>query len=185
MNGKRHIEYTCRKISKRIGIFAKARNVLYKSCLMNLYYTFAYPYFIYCNQEWGNAYETRNADAFIRTIWVTWHQKNWHKNLWCGCVEFISIIYINIYIQRSVSIAMFKYSLRCHLIDQKLHVDLTWCLSLCMVRGFCVFPWLDYDGMTDGNFRGKYNPMSGIYRTRKAISYLLTTVCWIHYDNFI
>ena len=58
LNWKGHIEYTCKKLSKCIGILAKARKVLYKSCLINLYYTFAYPYFIYCNQVWGNAYQT-------------------------------------------------------------------------------------------------------------------------------
>ena len=39
LNWKRHIEYTCKKLSKCIGILAKARKVLYKSCLVNLYYT--------------------------------------------------------------------------------------------------------------------------------------------------
>ena len=58
LNLKRHIEYTCKKLSKCIGILATARKVLYKSCLINLHYTFAYPYFIYCNQVWGNAYQT-------------------------------------------------------------------------------------------------------------------------------
>ena len=58
LNWKRRVEYTCKKLSKCIGILAKARKVLYKSCLINLYYTFAYPYFIYCNQMWGNAYQT-------------------------------------------------------------------------------------------------------------------------------
>ena len=30
LNWKRHIEYTCKKLSKCIGILAKARKVLYK-----------------------------------------------------------------------------------------------------------------------------------------------------------
>ena len=64
LNWKWHIEYTCKKPSKCIGILAKARKVLYKSCLINLYYTFAYPYFIYCNHVWGNAYQT-NLEKFI------------------------------------------------------------------------------------------------------------------------
>ena len=64
LNWKRHIEYTCKKLSKCIGILAKARKVLYKSCLINLYYTFAYPYFIYCNHVWGNAYQT-NLEKII------------------------------------------------------------------------------------------------------------------------
>ena len=38
LNWKRHIEYTCKKLSKCIGILAKQRKVLYKSCLINLYY---------------------------------------------------------------------------------------------------------------------------------------------------
>ena len=58
LNWKRHIEYTCKGLSKCIGIFTKASKVLYKPCLINLYYTFAYPYFIYFNQVWGNAYQT-------------------------------------------------------------------------------------------------------------------------------
>ena len=28
-------------------------------------------------------------------------------------------------------------------------VDLTWCMSLCMMRVYCVLSWLYYDGMTD------------------------------------
>ena len=63
LNWKRHIEYTCKKISKCIGILAKARKVLYKPCLINLLCTFAYPYFIYCNY-WGNAYQT-NLEKII------------------------------------------------------------------------------------------------------------------------
>ena len=36
LNWKRHIGYTCKKLSKCIGILAKSRKVLYKSCLINL-----------------------------------------------------------------------------------------------------------------------------------------------------
>ena len=46
---KKHIEYTCKKLSKCVGILCKARKKLYKSTLISLYYSFAYPYFIYCN----------------------------------------------------------------------------------------------------------------------------------------
>ena len=55
---KRHIEYTCSKLSKCAGILLKARKKLNKSALISLYYSFAYPYFIYCNQVWGNTYPT-------------------------------------------------------------------------------------------------------------------------------
>ena len=53
---KTHIEYTCKKLSKCVGILCKARKKLYKSTLISLYYSFAYPYFIYCNHVWGQNY---------------------------------------------------------------------------------------------------------------------------------
>ena len=58
LSWKCHIEYTCKKIAKCIGIILKARKKLNKSVLLNVYYSFAYPYFIYCNHVWGNIYPT-------------------------------------------------------------------------------------------------------------------------------
>ena len=55
---KCHNEYTCKKISKRVGVILKARKKLNKSVLLNSYYLFAYPYFICCNNVWGNTYPT-------------------------------------------------------------------------------------------------------------------------------
>ena len=54
----RHIEYTCKSLSKCVGILAKARKKLDKSSLLTLYYSFAFPYFIFCNHVWGNTYQT-------------------------------------------------------------------------------------------------------------------------------
>ena len=45
-------------VSKCAGIIAKARRKLHRSPLITLYYTFAYPYFIYCNHVWGNNYSS-------------------------------------------------------------------------------------------------------------------------------
>ena len=56
LSWKSHIEYTCNKISKCVGVILKARKKLNKSVLLNLYYSFAYPYFIYYNHVWGNTY---------------------------------------------------------------------------------------------------------------------------------
>ena len=53
-----HINYICKKISKCTAMLLKAHKVLGKSCLTNLHYTFAYPYFIYCSYVWGNTYQT-------------------------------------------------------------------------------------------------------------------------------
>ena len=58
LNWKNHIEYTCKKLSKCIGILSKARRKLQKSSLISLYYSFAFPYFIYCNHVWGSTYQT-------------------------------------------------------------------------------------------------------------------------------
>ena len=58
LNWKKHIEYINKKLSKCTAILLKARKVLHNNCLINLYYTFAYPYFIYCNNIWGNTYPT-------------------------------------------------------------------------------------------------------------------------------
>ena len=53
-----HIEYTSKKLSKCVAILAKARKKLQKSCLISLYYSFAYPYLTYCNHVWGSNYRT-------------------------------------------------------------------------------------------------------------------------------
>ena len=56
LNWKRHIEYTANKIAKVVGIMIKARLYLCRKTLVNLYYTFAYPYFTYCNTLWSSTY---------------------------------------------------------------------------------------------------------------------------------
>ena len=55
---KSHIDYICTKLSKVCGILSKARKVLSKDTLKSLYFTFAYPYFIYCIHVWGNTCAT-------------------------------------------------------------------------------------------------------------------------------
>ena len=58
LSWKKHIEYTCNKLSKSVGIILKARMKLHKTALVTLYYSFAYPYLIYCNLVWGSTYST-------------------------------------------------------------------------------------------------------------------------------
>ena len=43
-----HIDKVCCKMSKGIGIIKKLRRVLSRKSLLNLYYTFIYPYLIHC-----------------------------------------------------------------------------------------------------------------------------------------
>ena len=58
LSWKKHIDYTCKKLSKCVATISKARKMLYKPSLIMLYYSFAYPYFMYCNHVWGNNYPT-------------------------------------------------------------------------------------------------------------------------------
>ena len=49
-----HISYLKRKISKGIGILCKLRKCFSSSTLLTLYYSFIYPYLLYCIEVWGN-----------------------------------------------------------------------------------------------------------------------------------
>ena len=50
-----HINHICNKISKTVGILYRIRPYLTESLLIQLYYSFVYPYLIYCNKIWGGA----------------------------------------------------------------------------------------------------------------------------------
>jgi hypothetical protein len=53
-----HIQYITKKIAKSIGILSLARQTLNKNTLIQLYYSFIYPYLLYCNIIWGKAAAT-------------------------------------------------------------------------------------------------------------------------------
>lgn len=52
---KSHVNYCKSKVSKCVGILKLARFLLDSGTLLQLYYTFIYPYLSYCNEIWGNA----------------------------------------------------------------------------------------------------------------------------------
>ena len=58
LNWAAHILYIKIKNSKSIDIIFKIRNFLDKHSLRNMYFTFIYPYLIYCVEIWGNTNET-------------------------------------------------------------------------------------------------------------------------------
>ena len=70
---KEHLQYI-EKISKSIGIIYKIRPYLDKATFKNLYFTFVFPYLIYCVEVWGNACDThlepiiKIHKRYIRTI---------------------------------------------------------------------------------------------------------------------
>ena len=53
LNWKDHMSYLICEISKGIGMIIKARQYLNKNGIIPLYYSFIYPYLIYCNHIWG------------------------------------------------------------------------------------------------------------------------------------
>ena len=52
---KDHVNFICGKIARGIGIMLKSRHYLYRNTLTTLYYSFVYPYYVYCNHIWGNS----------------------------------------------------------------------------------------------------------------------------------
>ena len=53
LSWKPHIDFVSKKISKSVGIIAKARFYLSSQTLMTLYYSLVYPFLTYCNVAWG------------------------------------------------------------------------------------------------------------------------------------
>ena len=58
LNWKIHLAYISGKIARGIGILIKARGYFNNDCMKCLYYSFIYPYLMYCNHIWGNTYKT-------------------------------------------------------------------------------------------------------------------------------
>ena len=52
-----HINEICNKLSRSVGIIYKLKNKVPCESLISLYYTFVYPYVLYCNLVWGGTFE--------------------------------------------------------------------------------------------------------------------------------
>ena len=55
---KPHIDFVSKKISKSVGIIAKARFYLSSQTLMTLYYSHVYPFLTYRNVAWSSTYRS-------------------------------------------------------------------------------------------------------------------------------
>ena len=53
LSWKDHILYISGKLARGTGVILRARKYLMKETLISLYYSFVYPYLIYCNHVWG------------------------------------------------------------------------------------------------------------------------------------
>ena len=56
---KKHIELIESKMSKNIGILYKAKFLLNKTCLKNIYFSFIQSYLIYANIAWASTNQTK------------------------------------------------------------------------------------------------------------------------------
>ena len=71
-----HIDFISKKISKSFGIIYRLKECLLQNNLKSLYYSFIYPYLLYCNLawSWGGTFSTyldrllKNQKIFIRII---------------------------------------------------------------------------------------------------------------------
>jgi len=64
LNWKDHILQISKKMAKNIGILRRMRHYLPSNILINLYYTFIFPYLSYCNISWGVNY-TRTINCLV------------------------------------------------------------------------------------------------------------------------
>ena len=89
------------KNSRCIGIISKASRMLHKSSPISPYYSFAFPYFIYCNHVWGNTYKTnlktivRVQKILVRIITCSWYRA--HTEPLMAANNLLSIADINVY----------------------------------------------------------------------------------------
>ena len=58
LNFYHHIRYLKGKISRGLGILYRGRKFFNEKTMLTLYNVFIYPYFMYCNEVWGNTYPT-------------------------------------------------------------------------------------------------------------------------------
>jgi hypothetical protein len=105
-----HINIIKNKISKSIGIIAKARKYLNSNTLLTLYYSFVYPHLLYCIESWGNACDTyllpilklqKKVLRLVKNVPKTFESKILFSELKVLTVK-------NLY-QYTVAIFMYKY----------------------------------------------------------------------------
>ena len=59
-----HIQHVKNKISKGIGILCQARTIFNYNTLLTLYYSFIFPYLLYCIEVWGSSNITLFQSVF-------------------------------------------------------------------------------------------------------------------------
>ena len=94
-----------------VGILFKARYLLCRTSLINLYYSFVYPYLIYCIEAWGSSCQNSstciiiNTEKVIRVI--TFSPFLAHTD---PIFKKFNILSLNNLIFSRIGIMMYKYS---------------------------------------------------------------------------
>jgi hypothetical protein len=107
---RNHISYTSKKLAKSIAILSKTKPFFNRQTLLQLYYSFMYPYLIYGNLIWGNATSKilwpiyKLQKIAIRLITNT--KKGNSTQNFCKQLRILRLPEIYIY---NVTIFMFKY----------------------------------------------------------------------------
>ena len=106
-----HITYVKNKASNGIGIMFKAKKIIKKNTLINLYHSYnIYPYLIYCIEAWGNA-----SNCHLEQLYLT--QKNVARiilfsnyNAHSICIfKQLNILPLNKLVINRIGIMMYKY----------------------------------------------------------------------------
>ena len=58
LSWKNPIKHIIGKVSRDIEMILKTWKLFYQDALLTLYYSFIFPYFVYCNHVWGSTYES-------------------------------------------------------------------------------------------------------------------------------
>ena len=58
LNFHDHIAYLRGKIARSLGLLYRGRKFFNEKTLLTLYNVFIYPYYMYCNEVWGNTYQS-------------------------------------------------------------------------------------------------------------------------------
>jgi exonuclease III len=110
LSWKPHSIYISKKIAKAVGIIARARRVLPGHTLLQLYYSFMYPYLSYCNLAWGNTSFTTLWPIFKSqklAIRLVANQKSYTSTLpFCKKKNILRLPEIY---QQSAALFMYKY----------------------------------------------------------------------------
>jgi hypothetical protein len=108
---KNHIIYTSKKIAKSIGILSKARQYFNSKTLIRLYYSFIYPYLIYCNTIWGNASQTNLWTIFrLQKIAIRIITNTRRRDSTQAISKKLKILRLPDIYTYSVSLFMYKYT---------------------------------------------------------------------------